>query len=478
VSGASRWSLDVSVLRTSGGRVLVGGRPGRVVRLTPGGAGVLDAALAGTPPGTDSGRALIARLVAGELLHPSEHEGELAPGRVTFVVPVRDGVAHLAPLVAALRPLGPVVVVDDGSRDDSRDVARAAGATVLPNDGPPGPSGARNTGLRAAATDLVAFVDSDCRLPARWVEPLAALFEDPGLAIAAPRVRSVAGASRLERYELACSPLDLGPHPALVAPGRRLSYVPSAVIVTRRSALLGVGGFAPELLVGEDVDLVWRLARDGWRVRYAPESEIEHHPRRDLRGLARQRHTYGRSAAILQSRHPRAAAPLHVVPDTVAIWASYAALGPAAAAGALLANAGLAAAGAPRSDLRFPLARAVAAGHAQATRHLLRIVVREWLPVTALACAASRRARRLAAAALAVDAAASFGGGRHGLDPVTHAAFRLLDNAAYSAGLWQGARRQRSLGALGLRSVKRIERQPEPPVSGGAPAAARTTTAA
>src|SRR5207248_57510 len=163
-----------------------------------------------------------------------------------------------------------VVVVDDGSTDGSGEAAAAAGARVIRNDRMPGPAGARNAGLAIVSSELVALVDADCVVEPGWLKPLLGLFEDDkGLALVAPRVLSALGRSTLAAYERACSPLDLGPAPGIVDRGRRLSYIPSAALLARRTALAEVGGFAEELAVGEDVDLAWRLIDAGWTVRYA-----------------------------------------------------------------------------------------------------------------------------------------------------------------------------------------------------------------
>jgi mycofactocin system glycosyltransferase len=304
------------------------------------------------------------------------------------------------------------------------------------------------------SSELVALVDADCVVNQSWLAPLIGLFdEEPRLALAAPRVRSACGPSSLTAYERACSPLDLGPAPSAVGWGRRLSYVPSAALLARRDALLEVGGFAEELLIGEDVDLVWRLIEAGWKVRYAPESCVVHHPRTSITEMAAQRARYGASAVTLNRRHPGAVAPLRVARSTVVVWMAALVRGPLAGTMAVAATAA-AAAGADGSwDAQRWLAGLTLRGHAHATRHLARILTREWLPLTGLAAARSQRARRLSTLALVVDVLASYNVGvspslpRHGL-------LRAIDNGAYAAGLWRSAIRARSLGALLIRPVR------------------------
>jgi mycofactocin glycosyltransferase len=448
---AARYTLEVTARRSREGLVIAGGSPARLVRLTPAGGDALDAALSGTPGGGPAATRLIERLVVAGLLHPVAGAEPVPVGRVSFVLPVRDGARWLRPLIAALAPEGEVIVVDDGSRDGSGATARAEGARVLTNRGRPGPSGARNTGLAAARTELVAFVDSDVRPRPGWLAQLVPQFADSRIAVAAPRVRSAAGPSLVERYERSSSPLDLGAHAGLVGPGRRLTYLPSAALVARRAALLEAGGFDEDLRIGEDVDLVWRLIKRGWTVRYAPESVVEHRPRGSLVALALQRYTYGRSAALLERRHPGCASALQLTPQTAAIWLAGAGLGPGAAAGAFTASmlsASLATGGTRE------VAELAARGHLRAGRHVARVLIREWLPGTALASLVSRRARRLALTALAVHGMASRAADSR-LNPLVHVAVCALDATAYSAGLWRGVIGERSLAAVRVRGMTR-----------------------
>lgn len=86
--------------------------------------------------------------------------------QVSVVIPVRDGARHLGEtldsVLAQGEPVGEIVVVDDGSTDDSADVARSRGALVRVLTQPPSGVGpARNRGAAAARHPLLAFVDAD-----------------------------------------------------------------------------------------------------------------------------------------------------------------------------------------------------------------------------------------------------------------------------------------------------------------------------
>ncbi|HEX4731748.1 MAG TPA: glycosyltransferase, partial [Solirubrobacterales bacterium] len=206
MSGAPRFELDAAVRRRDGGRLLIGGTPPRLLRLSAAGGRALDAILAGDEP-TGATATLARRLERHGILHPLPGDGEGDP-MVTAIVPVLDGGEWLGGLVAALAAEGPVIVVDDGSRDGSAARAEAAGARILRHPTRRGPAAARNTGLAAATSELVAFVDADCEVAPDWRRGLGGLFAaDPDLALLAPRVRSAPGHSPLARYEERGSPL-------------------------------------------------------------------------------------------------------------------------------------------------------------------------------------------------------------------------------------------------------------------------------
>ena len=296
VEPMTRYTLDSSVRRAGDGRVLIGGSPLVLLRLTVAGADLIDRIERGEAvSGGPKTAALLDRLLDADIVHPHHAEGA-APEDVTIVVPAYQPSAQaLRRIVDACSNTAGVVIVDDAS---PQPIAPVVGATVIRRDVNGGPAAARTTGLEHVgdSATLVAFVDTDVILSDTWLLPLLAHFADQRVGLVAPRVAGAdpdgrhpaTAAPRLLRYEHAKSPLDLGSAPARVRAGSRVSYVPAAAIVCRRAALDEVGGFDPALRFGEDVDLVWRLDEGGWRVRYEPEAVVHHEPRPTLKTWMRQ----------------------------------------------------------------------------------------------------------------------------------------------------------------------------------------------
>ncbi|HVU92608.1 MAG TPA: mycofactocin biosynthesis glycosyltransferase MftF, partial [Jatrophihabitans sp.] len=301
-----------------------GGEPFRVLRMTAAGRAAWDELRAG-PVATAAGGRLARRFTDAGLAHPVPPRVTGRPD-LTVIVPVHDRADALDRCLAALGDRFPVIVVDDGSRDAAA-VARVAarhGAELVRRPRNGGPAAARNTGVAAAQTQLLLFVDSDTVPSGDWIAPLVAHLGDPVVAAVAPRITPLADRGWAGRFTATRGALDLGARPASVRPYGRVSYVPSTALLVRRAALAGTG-FDARLRVGEDVDLVWRLLAGGWTVRYEPGVSVGHVEPRGWRRLLARRFRYGTSAAPLATRHPGNVAPL-----VLHSWFAAAALGAAA----------------------------------------------------------------------------------------------------------------------------------------------------
>ena len=457
-----RVTWDPSTRSIDGGRILIGGAPLRLIRLTETGAAVAAGLARGEAVGSDGGaRRLARRLVDAGLCHPrAPRPAAGSAGRVTVVIPVLDRSAGLEHTLRSLETgptAGPdVIVVDDGSGPHEAaaisTAARRFGTRLVRREVTGGPAAARNSGWRAASTELIAFLDADCVARPGWLEPLVAHFGDPAVGATAPRITAFAppgSPELLARYERIRSPLDRGPREAPVRPRGRVPFVPSAALVVARDALAALGGFDESMIVGEDVDLVWRLLEAGRSVRYEPAVEVGHPCRASWVAAFRQRVAYGSSAAGLHDRHAGAVSPLTVSGWSLAAWGLVAAGSPAAgiataAATTAMLPARLPAMGHPwRESVRI-----AGAGHAWAGRAIADAMRRAWWPALVLASVPSRRVRRATIAAATLPLAIEWATDRPPLDAVRWGALRLADDLSYGAGLWWGCLRAGRFGAL------------------------------
>jgi mycofactocin system glycosyltransferase len=476
---------DPGTRRVAGGSVLVGGSPVRVLRLTPAGSRQVGAWFAGSPvPDGPGARSLARRLLDAGIAHPDltavPGPRRPAPAGVTVVIPVRDRHAELGRCLAGLGDLPHVIVVDDASADPAaiKRIAASHGANVIHRPVNGGPGAARNTGLAAAQTEFVAFLDSDCVPAPAWLAGLLPHFADPAVGAVAPRiVPHQAGSGWLARYEGASSTLDMGARPSVVRPGSRVPYVPGAALVVRRSA--AGDGFRPGMHVGEDVDFVWRMSAAGWRVRYEPGAVMGHDHRVTFRAWFGRRADYGTSAAALEQLHPGAVRPLYASWWTAGAWTAALARRPVVAAGLTAAATALLARrlsrvtgerwplpvaattvmdnSKKRDEADLPVAGAAAwrlavrlagGGTLAAARPLGSALSRTWWPVAIPAALAVPKLRAPLVALVLLPPLLDWADRKPPLDPARYVAARLLDDAAYSLGVWQGCLARRTARPL------------------------------
>ncbi len=393
---------DASLRTFDDGTILLGGSPLHLFRLTAPARAAIERWRAGAPvgPGRQSGL-LARRLVSAGALSPRPPGPTMTRDDVTVVVPVRDRPDELDRLLGALEGLA-CIVVDDASADPGATAAIAArhGARLVALPVNLGPSGARNAGLQAAASPLVAFVDSDCEPRPGWLAPLLGHFDDPVVAAVAPRVVPAGdhAGRAFSQYEAVRSPLDLGPTAGQVRPRTPIPFIPSAALIVRSDLATGAALFDPALRGGEDVDLVWRLTRAGWDVRYAPTSAVDHHGATTLWAFLRRQAFYGSTAAPLARRHPGNVAPAQFSAWSLAAWLLVLARRPQLALAALLASVAILARRL-QGLVRDPVAvaaRIAGGGTVRAALPSLSGLVRVWSPLllAGLAFGRTRRAAR------------------------------------------------------------------------------------
>lgn len=182
--------------------------------------------------------------------------------RVSVVIPSYNSSAYLREAIetaqAQTHPAADVIVVDDGSLDDSAAVAHACAGVRVVEQANQGVGAARNAGLRVATGDFLLFLDADDRLLPHTIETGLAAFA------AHPAAGFVYGASRVIGPDGAVLPRP--PRPPLAEASyqtllRGDGIVPPSCALFRRSAVEEVGGFRQECFPTDDYDFYLRIAR-------------------------------------------------------------------------------------------------------------------------------------------------------------------------------------------------------------------------
>jgi len=205
-----------------------------------------------------------------------------------------DGVARLE------YPDYEVVVVDDGSTDQTAAIARRYDYRLIqtPNRGL---ASARNTGLAAATGEIVAYLDDDARPDPHWLAYLAATFLSTShAAVGGPNVAPPGDGPIADA--VARSPG--GPVHVLLT-DREAEHIPGCNMAFRKECLAAIGGFDLQFRVaGDDVDVCWRLHERGWSIGFHSAAMVWHHRRNSIRAYWRQQLGYGRAEAMLERKWP------------------------------------------------------------------------------------------------------------------------------------------------------------------------------
>ncbi|AMV37099.1 glycosyltransferase family 2 protein [Planctomyces sp. SH-PL62] len=208
------------------------------------------------------------------------------PGRpsLSVVVPVHNGGVDFERCLLRLRGSTwtdfELLVVDDGSTDDSGLLARRHGAVVLRHDRPLGPAAARNLGAEQATGDLIFFLDADVAVHSDTIERgMARFLEDPDLtALFGSYDDQPLAPGLLSRFR---NLLHHYVHQQgdFVRDARPAHTFWTGCGMIRRAAFQEFGGFDPRLYARpsiEDIELGYRLTRAGRRIVLARDVQATH----------------------------------------------------------------------------------------------------------------------------------------------------------------------------------------------------------
>jgi glycosyltransferase involved in cell wall biosynthesis len=178
-----------------------------------------------------------------------------------------------------------ILVVDHCAELAARAAAAFDGVRVLPNTERQGLSGARNTGVRAAHGDVVAFLDDDAVADPRWIERLLAVYADPGVLGVGGLVEPAWDRGRPAWFPREFDWVVGCTYRGMPTTRARVRNFIGANMSFRRDVLAGLDGFAPDLgrvgsrpLGGEETELCIRAVRDspGGRLVYEPAAAVRH----------------------------------------------------------------------------------------------------------------------------------------------------------------------------------------------------------
>jgi glycosyltransferase involved in cell wall biosynthesis len=197
--------------------------------------------------------------------------------KISVYIPAYNSAEFLARaidgLLAQTHPADEILVIDDGSRDATAEIAsRYPAVTLVRHQLNRGLGAARNTAFRLARNELVASVDADCVSDPGWLAALVSHFDDPKMAGVGGRLIEGNQRTVADRWRRAHMPQEWGEKPL-----RNPWFLFGCNNMFRRSAVLEAGSYDELMRTnGEDTDLSRRLREKGWDLCYDPQAQVVH----------------------------------------------------------------------------------------------------------------------------------------------------------------------------------------------------------
>jgi glycosyltransferase involved in cell wall biosynthesis len=194
-----------------------------------------------------------------------------------------------------------VIIVDDGSRDSTAQIAADFPEFRLIRQPNKGLSAARNVGLHASLGSLIAYTDSDCVVDPHWLTLMVRSILDGALdGCGGPNY-----APHEDGLVEGCVAASPGAPCHVLIDDDRAEHLAGCNMLYRKAALLDIGGFDPQFTAaGDDVDVCWRLLDAGLALGYCPSAFVWHFRRNTIRAYYSQQRGYGKAEAMLYFKYP------------------------------------------------------------------------------------------------------------------------------------------------------------------------------
>jgi glycosyltransferase involved in cell wall biosynthesis len=193
-----------------------------------------------------------------------------------------------------------VILVDDGSKDNTQEIAARHPWIINVRQENSGLSAARNVGAQRATGEVLAYTDSDCMADPEWLYfMVGTLLSGNYAGVGGPNISPPA-----ENWIQACVAAAPGGPNLVLLTDLVAEHIPGCNMAFYKWAFEKVGGFDPEYRkAGDDVDFCWRLQQKGQIIGFSPSAIVWHYRRFTLGAFRKQQNGYGEAESLLRFKH-------------------------------------------------------------------------------------------------------------------------------------------------------------------------------
>jgi cellulose synthase/poly-beta-1,6-N-acetylglucosamine synthase-like glycosyltransferase len=200
---------------------------------------------------------------------------------VSIIIPTFNGAPRIGHCLDALvqqtaAKSVEIIVVNDGSTDNTADVVQRYPSIRLVSQANAGPAAARNRGALATHGTIILFTDDDCVPTSNWLDAMLEPFE-------APDVVGAKGVYRTHQTSLVARfvQIEYEDKYRLMARLPNIDFIDTYSAAFRRDRFLEMGGYDTSfpLACAEDVELSYRMSARDWKMKFTPNAIVYHtHP--------------------------------------------------------------------------------------------------------------------------------------------------------------------------------------------------------
>ena len=207
--------------------------------------------------------------------------GNIEASSASIIIPTFNGAARIGNCLDSLVKQAAgrnveILVVDDGSTDNTPNVVRGYSTVRLITQANAGPASARNRGAMEARGKILLFTDDDCVPMPDWLEAMLGPFKDP-------EVVGAKGVYRTHQRSLAARfvQIEYEDKYRLMAGLPSIDFIDTYSAAFRRDRFLEMTGYDTSFPVAcaEDIELSYRMSARGWKMKFVPAAIVYHtHP--------------------------------------------------------------------------------------------------------------------------------------------------------------------------------------------------------